>query len=104
MRLSPRALRVVLGVGLLLAAAAAQAAPGVARVTPPAGAAAASAVPGDVLVIQGSGFGSATGEVWLDRGGFGREAEVLEWNGSGGLIRVRIPNPADLGAVKLIIR
>src|SRR5258708_19246805 len=101
---SPRALRAALGGGLLLACAAAHAAPSVTRLTTPAGVTTTSAAPGDVLVIQGSGFGSATGEVWLDRGGYGREAEVLDWNGPGGLIRVRVPQPADLGELKLIVR
>ena len=104
MRLSFRAFGGALGASLLLAHAAAHAAPQVTRLTTPAGVTTTSAAPGDVLVIEGAGFGSATGEVWLDRGGYGREAEVLEWNGAGGLIRARLPSLADLGALRLIVR
>jgi hypothetical protein len=90
--------------GLALVQAAALAAPTITRVSTPGGAATTTAAPGDELLIQGSGFGSASGEVWLDRGGYGREASVMAWNDPDGSIRIRIPASADLGSIGLIVR
>jgi hypothetical protein len=89
---------------LLLAATAAGGAPRIARVTTPGGAPVASAAPGAELVLHGSGFGAGAGAVWLDRGGYGQVAEVVDWNAAAGTIRLRVPAPNDLGPLRLIVR
>jgi hypothetical protein len=73
------------------------------RVTMPGGAPAAAAAPGDELVIYGSGFGTGAGAVWLDRGGYGQVAELVDWNAAAGTIRLRVPAPNDLGPLRLIV-
>src|SRR5687767_2563266 len=86
-----RRVTVVAVLGVLMCGSPVLCAPSISRVTTVGGEAASAGAPGEELVVHGAGFGVEAGAVWLDRGGYGREAELLEWNQAAGQIRLRVP-------------